>query len=118
MIFQNIFKFLRNQSLFMRAVFRQTDNLIFCKDETYLDHFFIPKIHVITYFVKIVRVVLEIYKSCVHTQTNILIFYKAEIYLDLLVPKIYVIPNFVKIIRAVLEIYESCIHRQLDFLQG
>ena len=48
-------------------------------------------------------------------QTDKLIFYKVETYLDrLLVPKIHVIPNFVKFIRAVLKIYESCVHGQTD----
>ena len=103
----------------MRVVFtdRQTTQF-FYKVETYLNRLLVPEMYVIPNFVKIVRVVLEIYESCVHGQTKKTdspIFYKIETYLDrLLVSEIYVIPNFVKIVRAVLDIYENCIHRQID----
>ena len=66
---------------------------------------------------KIVRTVLEIYKRCVHGQTDkqtTPFFFKVGTYLDrFLVPKIYVIPNFVKIVRMVLGIYKSCAHGQI-----
>ena len=74
-----------------------------------------PEMHVIPNFVQTVRAVLEIYESCVHGQTDNLIFYKVETYLGcLLVSKIHVIPNFVQTVREVLEIYESCVHGQSD----
>ena len=82
---------------------RQTTSF-FYKVETYIDHLLVNEIHAIPYFVKVVRVVLDIYVSCVHRQTDNPIFYEIETYLEcLLVPEIYIIPNFVKIVRAVLE---------------
>ena len=48
----------------------QTDNLIFNKVETYLDHLLWFKIYVIPNFLKVVRAVLDIYESCVHGQIN------------------------------------------------
>ena len=94
---------------------RQTDNPIFYKAETYLDHLLVFEIHVIPCFVKIIRTVLEIYERCVYEQTDNPIFYKAETYLDrLLMPEIYAIPNFVKVVRVVRDFYKSCVHRQTD----
>ena len=77
--------------------------------------------YIIPNFVKIDRAVLEIYKSCVHAQTDIQtdspIFYKVETYLDhLLMSKIYINPNFVKIISAVLKVYENFVHWETDRL--
>ena len=77
------------------------------------------EIHIIPNFVKINRVVLEIYWIYVQgqndRQTDNPIFYKVETYLDrLLVPEIYKIPNFVKIVREVLEIYVSYVNGQTD----
>ena len=70
---------------------------------TYLDRFLVHEIHVMPYFAKILRAVLEIKECCVHgtndRQTDNPITYKVETYLDrLLVSEIYIIPNFVKII--------------------
>ena len=55
---------------------RRTDNPIIYKIETYLDRFLVPKIYVIPNFVKIVRVVLEIYESYVHGQIDGPVVYK------------------------------------------
>ena len=83
--------------------------------ETYLDCFLAPEIYIIPNFMKIVRVVLEIYESCVHGQRESSFFYKVEIYLDrLLVPEICVKPNFVKLVSAVLDINESNVQGQTD----
>ena len=67
--------------------------------------------YVIPNFVKIVRMILKnvnqsLFKRVKFTdrQTDNLILYKVETYLDcLLVPEMYAIPNFMKIIKAVLE---------------
>ena len=69
-IFKNIFKFLRNLSLFTRVVHRQTDNPISCKVESYVDSLLVHEMHAIPCFVKIVRTVLEIEEKCVHEQTD------------------------------------------------
>ena len=88
---------------------------VFFKVETNLDRLLMPKICIIPNYVKIARVVLEIYERCVYGQTDNSSFYKIETYLDrLLVLEICVIRNFMKIFRAVLEIYESCVHGQND----
>ena len=50
--------------------YRQTDNPIFYKIETYLDRLLVPEIYILPNFVKIVRAVLEIYESCVHGQAD------------------------------------------------
>ena len=54
----------------MRVGYREPDNPIFYKVETYLDCLLIHKIHVILCFVKIVRMVLKIYERDVHRQTD------------------------------------------------
>ena len=95
---------------------RLTDNPIFYNVETYLDRLLVLEIHIITNFVKINGVVLEINGIYVQgqndRQTDNPIFYKVETYLDrLLVPEIYKVPNFVKIVRSVFEIYVRYVHR-------
>ena len=60
----------------------------------------------------------DLRELCLRTelQTDNLIFYKVETYLDrLLVLEIYVIPNFVKIFRAVLEIVNIYVPMYVQF---
>ena len=70
---------------------KKTDNPIFFKVETYLDHFLVPEIYVTPNFVKVFRAVLEIYESCVYRRTDrqtTRFFYKVETNLDrLFMPK-------------------------------
>ena len=49
----------------------KTDTSIFYKDQNYLDRLLVPEMHEIPIFVKIIRMVLEIYESCVQGQTDI-----------------------------------------------
>ena len=44
--------------------------------EAYPDRFLVPRIYVMTNFVKIVGAILKVYESCVHGQTGNSIFYK------------------------------------------
>ena len=61
--------------------YRQTDNPIFYKIETYLDRFLVPEKYKLPNFVKIVQVVLEIYEICFQGQkADIPIFYNVETY--------------------------------------
>ena len=49
---------------------RQADNPIFYKVEIYLDRLLLPEILIISNFVKIFNVVLEICDSCAHGETD------------------------------------------------
>ena len=49
---------------------RKTDNPIFYKFETYLDHLLMPEIYVLSNFVKTVTAILEIFKICAHGEAD------------------------------------------------
>ena len=55
---------------YLRELFTDADNPIFYKVMFYIDRLPVLEMHVIPYFVKIVRTVLDIYDRCVHRQTD------------------------------------------------